>query len=172
MIHRCISTLYCSRRGKMSGRAMGAAPGRQDGVGLIEVMIAVLILSIGFLGVGALLAVSLSTNNSAMARSMATISSYSILDAMRADYPNATGGAYNTTVQANACPAATTGSLASTQLRAWCVQLGKKLGATATTTGTVNCSTTGDCTVTVQFDDSRSGVQGSATQTVTTKAML
>ena len=57
----------------------------QSGVGLIEVLVAVLVLSIGFLGIAALQAMSLSTNNSDMARSMATIASYSIMDAMRAD---------------------------------------------------------------------------------------
>ena len=55
----------------------------QQGVGLIEVLIAVLVVSIGFLGVAALQVYTLSTNNSAMARSMTTVASYSILDAMR-----------------------------------------------------------------------------------------
>src|SRR5690242_3246099 len=99
----------------------------QKGVGLIEVMIAVLILSIGFLGIAALQAVSLSTNNSAMARSLATVDSYSILDIMRADFSNAAGGAYNGTVKASSCPAAGS-SLSSSQLNLWCAQLGKDLG--------------------------------------------
>ena len=78
----------------------------QAGVGLIEVLVAVLVLSIGFLGIAALQAMSLSTNNSAMARSMATIASYSIMDAMRADIANAKAGAYNTStaLKATACP--------------------------------------------------------------------
>ena len=56
---------------------------------MIEVLVAVLVLSIGFLGMAALQAMSLSTNNSAMARSLATINAYSILDSMRADITNA-----------------------------------------------------------------------------------
>ncbi|MDA3912737.1 type IV pilus modification protein PilV [Oleiagrimonas sp.] len=144
---------------------------RQRGVGLIEVMIAVLILSIGFLGVGALLAVSLSTNNSAMARSMATISSYSILDSMRADILNAKAGSYNGTVVATACPAAG-GTLASVQLNAWCTQLGEKLGVSASTKGDVQCLASGSCTITITFDDSRSGKGGSNAQQVITRAML
>lgn len=149
----------------------------QKGVGLIEVLIAVLVLSIGFLGMAALQAKSLSTNNSAMSRSMAIIASYSILDAMRADRINALAGVYNGTgtgnviVTANACPT-TTGTLAQTQLGAWCSQLANNLGALATTTGAVNCSGTGDCTITIQFDDSRAGAGGTSTQQVTTKAML
>ncbi|TCI11436.1 type IV pilus modification protein PilV [Dyella soli] len=153
---------------------LGRRRRQQAGVGLIEVLVAVLILSIAFLGIAALQAMSLSTNNSAMARSMATISSYSILDAMRADYANATtGAAYNTTtpLKANACPTGTA-SLAAAQLSQWCNQLGSNLGVAATTTGAINCSAAGDCTITITFDDSRAGVGGSSTQTVVTRAML
>lgn len=147
----------------------------QRGVGLIEVLIAVLVLSIGFLGIAALQAKSLSTNNSAMARSMAVVASYSILDAMRADRANALAGKYNQTVTANACP--NTGTLAETQLNTWCNELAQNLGAQASTTGTVNCSGTGDCTVTVTFDESRVGTNTGGTSntgvtTITTRAML
>ncbi|HET7300535.1 MAG TPA: type IV pilus modification protein PilV [Oleiagrimonas sp.] len=128
----------------------------QRGVGLIEVLIAVLIVSIGFLGVAALQAYSLSTNNSAMARSMATVATYSILDAMRADRDNALSGSYNTTVTAGSCVKANA-TLASDQLYQWCELLSGYLGDAATTTGTVNCvQASGNCTVTIVFDDSRS----------------
>jgi type IV pilus assembly protein PilV len=150
----------------------------QSGVGLIEVLVAVLVLSIAFLGIAALQAMSMSTNNSAMARSMATIASYSILDSMRADLDSARAGSYNragsTLVKANACPNGT-GSLANAQLNQWCVQLGSGLGAAATTTGGIACTDTGDsadCTVTITFDDSRAGVGGSSVQTIITRAML
>lgn len=150
----------------------------QSGVGLIEVLVAVLVLSIAFLGIAALQAMSMSTNNSAMARSMATISSYSILDAMRADLDEAKAGTYNRTgsgvLKGNACPAAS-GSLANDQLNQWCTQLADTLGASASTTGGVDCTTVSNsvyCTVTITFDDSRAGVGGGNAQTVVTKAML
>jgi len=150
----------------------------QSGVGLIEVMVAVLVLSIGFLGIAALQAMSLSNNNSAMARSMATIDSYSILDAMRADKTNALNGSYTTTVKANNCPAAG-GTLATDQINSWCTSLGNDLGALASTTGAVTCAATGACTITVSFDDSRAANAGvtTATQqtqivTVTTQVVL
>lgn len=143
----------------------------QSGVGLIEVLVAVLVLSIAVLGIAALQAVSLSTNNSAMARSMATVASYSILDAMRADIVRAKGGDYNKTVTANTCSSTVT-TLAGVQLAQWCNQLGRSLGAVDTTKGTINCTGAGVCTVTIAFDDSRAGVGGSSNQTVTTKAML
>lgn len=149
-----------------------AHPGfRQSGVGLIEVLIAVLVLSIGFLGMAALLAKSMSTNNSAMARSMATISSYSILDAMRADIDAAKAGTYNQTVTADSC-AASSGSLASVQIYRWCKDLGNALGADKTTSGKVACNGAGECTVTITFDDSRAGAGGAAAQAVITKAIL
>jgi type IV pilus assembly protein PilV len=164
----------------MIRRSVPATPriAAQSGVGLIEVLIAVLVLSIAFLGIAALQAMSLSTNNSAMARSMATIASYSILDAMRADVGGARSGAYNTTVTASACAAGTSGSLASAQLYQWCTsQLGNKsIGAVASTTGKVSCSAVGidsaDCTITITFDDSRAGVGGTSNQQVVTRAML
>ncbi|WP_449427894.1 type IV pilus modification protein PilV [Rhodanobacter umsongensis] len=153
----------------------------QSGVGLIEVLVAVLVLSVAFLGIAALQAMSMSTNNGAMARSMATIASYSIIDAMRADISNAETGAYNTAtpIAANACPT-TAGTLAQSQLVQWCGQLAQNLGAVATTTGSISCTATADgssadCTVTITFDDSRSGngsVNGSTNQIVTTRALL
>ncbi|MFK2876819.1 type IV pilus modification protein PilV [Rhodanobacter hydrolyticus] len=151
---------------------------RQSGVGLIEVLVAVLLLSIAFLGIAALQGRSLSTNNSAMARSLATIASYSILDAMRADMDGARAGSYDRTgsskIIANACPDAS-GTMAETQLGLWCAQLGQGLGAVETTTGQVACADTGataDCTITITFDDSRAGVGGSRVQTIATRAML
>jgi type IV pilus assembly protein PilV len=144
---------------------------------MIEVLIAVLVVSIGFLGMAALQAKALSTNNSAMARSMATIASYSILDAMRADVVNAKAGSYSRTVTADDCASASGGNaLATTQLQAWCTELGNTLGAVSSTKGTVNCTVVGDCTVTIQFDDSRAGKAGTTgdtgTQTVVTEAGL
>jgi type IV pilus assembly protein PilV len=147
---------------------------RQQGVGLIEVLVAVLVLSIGFLGMAALQVKALSTNNGAMARSMVTVASYSILDAMRADRNSAINGNYNGTVTASTCQSAG-GSLAGTQLNLWCDELGKRLGVTDSTKGTVNCVpmwNTANCTITVEFDDSRAGAEGDSTEQIVTKAML
>ena len=156
----------------MGRRRQSRARTAQSGVGLIEVLIAVLVLSIAFLGIAALQAMSLSTSNSSMARSMATIASYSILDAMRADVTNARAGVYNTTgITADACPAAGT-TLATYQVNQWCTELGQNLGPVATTTGAISCTTSGDCTITVAFNDSRAGVGGSSTQKIITEAML
>lgn len=146
----------------------------QRGTSLIEVLVAVLLLSIAFLGIAALQATSLSTNNGAMARSMATMASYSILDAMRADRDAAAGGGYNTAapIKASACPDAGS-SLKSVQMHDWCAQLGSTLGMAETTTGAISCTgATGECQITIQFDDSRAGKGVDAVQKVVTKGIL
>lgn len=157
---------HCRARCRVSART-------QRGVGLIEVLVAVLLLSIAFLGIAALQATSLSTNNSAMARSMATVASYSVLDAMRVDRTVAMAGGYNTSapIKASACPAEGA-TLASVQLHDWCNTLGLTLGAVESTTGEIACQgAEGDCTITIKFDDSRAG-KGEANQSVVTKGML
>jgi type IV pilus assembly protein PilV len=138
-------------------------PWRQGGVGLIEILVAVLVLSIGALGIALMQTRALANNNSSMSRSMAVVMSYSILEAMRADRANAEAGAYNATVVADSCPTDAS-TLANYQLQQWCANLGQTLGAYSTTQGTVAC-TGGNCTITVQYDDSRIGTGGSgATQ--------
>lgn len=153
--------------------ACPAARHAQAGVGLIEILIAVLVLSIGLLGLAQLQMKSLATNNSAMARSMATMFSYSIIDAIRIDRTNI--AVYNgTIVVADSCPAAGK-TLASEQLHQWCVSLAEHLGKAASTKGKITCNGTNIptvCTVTITFDDSRAGVGGSDTQKVITTVAL
>ncbi|HEU0198650.1 MAG TPA: type IV pilus modification protein PilV, partial [Nevskiaceae bacterium] len=76
----------------------------QAGVGLIEVLVAALVLAVGILGIAALQTKALASSGDAMGRSMATIATYSIIDAMSLDATNAKNGSYNGTVTANACP--------------------------------------------------------------------
>jgi type IV pilus assembly protein PilV len=145
----------------------------QRGVGLIEVLVAVLILSIGLLGIAMVQTRSLSGNNGSMTRASAVIASYSILDAMRTDRANAVAGSYNGTVDAAACPT-TNGTLAQTTLSDWCAMLRDTFGAAGTApTGKVEVVAGSPETfqVTITFDDSRTG-NGSGTQTVITSARL
>jgi type IV pilus assembly protein PilV len=60
----------------------------QQGFSLIEVMVAVLVLSLGLLGNAGLVAASLKNSNTAHFRSQATILAADILDRMRANLPN------------------------------------------------------------------------------------
>jgi type IV pilus assembly protein PilV len=159
---------------------------RQRGVGLVEVLMAVLVLSLGLLGISFVQARALANNNSSMGRSMAVMASYSVLEDLRAARLDvyANPGAYNVTLAANSCPVA-----GATQrgvlLNNWCRELGLRLGAVASTQGRLACVVTtagtapaiysiANCTVTVQFDDSRIGEGEGAisNQQVITQAVL
>jgi len=155
----------------------------QRGFTLVEVLVAVLVLSVGLLGIALVQTRSLSNNNSSMARSMAVIASYSILEAMRSDRAAAIAGTYNTPtggLKANACPTDTS-TQAALQLANWCNELASPTlgGNLASTIGQISCTAVGsaptqaaDCTVTIQYDDSRIGAGGTTTQNVQTKTRL
>ncbi len=131
-----------------------------------------LVLAIGVLGIAALQTRALSDTGGSLNQSLGTVASYSIFDMMRADKINAIAAAlpYNTTVTANSCPDGS-GGLANWNLNAWCKQLAADLGARSTTSGTVACDTSGVCTVTIQYDDSKN-TGGSTAQKIITKAGL
>ncbi len=67
---------------------------RQLGFNLIEVLIALVVLSIGLLGLAALQMTSLQQNQSAYMRSQATLLAYDIADRMRANMDEADAGSY------------------------------------------------------------------------------
>lgn len=136
-------------------------PTAQRGVALVEVLISVLLLSLGLLGIAMTQTRALASNNSSSGRSAAVIVSYSILEKMRGDRISATAGSYNTTVTASACPTDVS-TLANHHLADWCAQLGDALGAASTTRGTISCTATADCTITLQYDDSHVGVAGTS----------
>lgn len=136
---------------------------RQRGVGLLEVLIAVLILGVGLLGIAAMQAMALRNSQSSIERSQAVVQTYSILDAMRSNRSAVLGGSYN--LAAVTCVAPAGGTRAQNDLNAWITSLRATLNTTAC--GQVNCNATGECRVDVQWNDSR-GNGGGSSQTVTT----
>lgn len=163
------------------------SPNRQKGVGLIEILIAVLVLSIGFLGMAALQSKALSNNNSAMARSMGTIASYSILDAMRLDPDGVEDGTYDgvtVTVpddwsdagnpddwsDTGDCSGASNASgLAGGNLDHWCNELARLVGPG--TSGAITSRGGGNYRITITFDDERA-TGGEEDQSIVTQAKL
>jgi len=139
------------------------APAR--GVGLIEVLVAVLVLAIGLLGVAAMQALALRNSQSSLERSQGVVHAYTILDAMRANPVAARGGAYNIGMT---CTIPAGGALPANDIRNWMTELQQNLGTTAC--GQVNCAGP-MCTVTVRWDDSR-GSGGSVTQTFSTTSRI
>jgi type IV pilus assembly protein PilV len=163
-------TLYPS-----PNKARRFRPSRQRGVGLIEVLVAVLILSLGLLGMAGLQAKSLRANQSSYARTQAVMLSYYILDAMRADKSNAITLAYNTGTSTAITPicsvsAATGTGLWAENQRDWIESLRATLGDQDTTCGSIICDGGGLCTVQVIWDDSRAG--GLGTQVIETQSRL
>jgi len=75
-------------------------PDRQSGFTLIEVLVAVIVLSIGLVGVAGLQVVSLQNNQGAFMRSQASALAYDLADRMRANVPGANAGLYDPTAKA------------------------------------------------------------------------
>jgi type IV pilus assembly protein PilV len=129
----------------------------QRGVGLVEILVAVLVLSIGLLGLAGLQVRTLRNSQSALERGVAVVETHAIADAMRADRANALGGDFDIAL-ADSAPTGT--AFADVVLAAWRANLIASLGEGAT--GSVDCNGA-DCMIVVQWNDSR-GTQTSATQ--------
>lgn len=69
---------------------------RQHGFTLVEVLVALVVLSIGLLGMAKMVMVSSHSNDSAYLRSQATAMAYQAMDSMRANLIGATAGGYAT----------------------------------------------------------------------------
>ena len=91
------------------------SPTHQRGFTLIEVLVAVLVLSIGLLGLAALQTSGLGMNHSAYLRSQATILAADMADRMRANQDAVDADKYNGTANAHA-GCSTTGGCSSTQM--------------------------------------------------------
>ena len=145
-------------------------PMRMRGFTLVEVLVALLVMSIGLLGIGKLVIVSARANDSAYLRSQATALAYEALDDMRANRLTALGGAYTTapawasTFASNpgtTCTAACNNTtIAQLDLYNWQLHLKKALGPSGdgqisitTTTDPVTLAPYAAVTVTVKWDD-------------------
>ena len=109
---------------------MRRKPGRngmQNGFTLLEVLIALVVLSIGLLGLAGLQATGMRNNHDAYLRSQATLLVTDVMDAMRAnrgsttDANSALGGAY--VINFNETPAASSTASAANDLRNWKTKL-------------------------------------------------
>jgi len=145
---------------------------KQSGFTLLEVLVAVLVLSIGLLGLAGLLASSIRNNQSAYQRTQATWLAYDIVDRMRVNRPAALASDYDTTLGTPAnCAANPTlsGSMAAHELTG-----SKTLPACALPAGdgafALNTANR-QVTVTVQWNDSR-GTSGNTAQTFQIQTQL
>ena len=139
-------------------RRLSVRHGRKAlGFTLLEVLVALLVLAFGFLAVAGIQLRALKTNFSSAQKSQATMLSYLILDAMRANRDQALAGAYNIPPT---CTVPTGSTLVLADQSYWLQKAKAALGAS--TCAAITCDTAGNCTVTLQWDDSRAG--GSSTE--------
>ncbi len=130
------------------------APRLERGFTLLEVLIAVLVLSIGLLGLAGLQTFSLRNNHSAFLRSQAIVLAYDALDRVRGNRDQA--ASYNTTF--NASPSAvncssmcSSAQVAQHDLAAWKGEVGRLPGGQ----GQITIGANSKATVEVRWIDDR-----------------
>ncbi|MDZ7585443.1 MAG: type IV pilus modification protein PilV [Thiobacillus sp.] len=140
---------------------------RQSGFTLLEVLVAILVLSIGLLGLAGLMASSIRNNHSAQQRTQATWLAYDVIDRMRVNRPAAIASSDNYNVAFGA--ASVSADLAGADITDWKATLSNALpaGDGAVTVDSV----TREVTVIIQWNDSR-GTGGSNAQQLQVETQL
>lgn len=146
---------------------------RRHGFTLIEVLVALLVLSIGLLGLAALQTTSLKFNTDSYLRTQATLLAYDIIDRMRSNTTGLYAGNYDAATSAaatakitayNACKAAgcqcdastancSTSSLATYDLGKWYDKIGASLPEGSTNLATISRTTANKVTITLQWKE-------------------
>lgn len=127
---------------------------RQSGVSLLEVLIAVLVLSVGLLGIAGLQTANIRNTQSAHQRTVAVLLAASMAERIRANPAAAITGAF---VLPKSCEALEAGgSIQSVEHANWMTEIRTNLGTAATTCGRVEYDADNRTyTVDVFWDDSR-----------------
>lgn len=133
---------------------------RDAGFTLIEVMVAVLVLSVGLLGLASLQANGLRQNSSAYMRTQAIIMANDMADRMRANPTEVAAGTYNNIVATIADPGCllatcTPDRIAEHDIATWYSSLSELPNGTGTVTGDGRLFT-----ITVMWDDNKVGAAG------------
>jgi type IV pilus assembly protein PilV len=144
-VHRCGT--HCG---------VAALSARQHGFTLVEALIALVVLSIGLLGVAKLVISAVHADDSAYMRGQATQLAYQMLDQVRANRPAALDGGYAAAPAVSDCitGACAPDTLAADDLYNWKARLGEALPSG---TGTVTITADGNdevATIAVTWDDS------------------
>lgn len=126
----------------------------QSGVGLIEVLIAVLVLGVGLLGIAALQAITLRNSSTSAERTQAAMQTYSMLDTLRSQRAAAVAGSFNTGADYQCSTATTLGTPGT--LAGWLADLRNTVSPSAC--GRVDCATDAGvttCTIGVKWSELR-----------------
>jgi type IV pilus assembly protein PilV len=137
---------------------------QNQGFSLVEVLVALLVLSIGLLGLAALQTTSLQYNTGSYLRTQATFLAYDIIDRMRANTTAvADGGAYDIPTAAAATPFLTstdptcdTSSCSSVNMAAydlgkWYKRMGLVLPGASTNPATIDINASEMVTITIRW---------------------
>lgn len=142
----------------------------ERGFTLMEILISVLVLSVGLLGLASLQAAGLSANNSAYFRTQAIHLANDMADKIRANPVEVTTGTFNNVSAPVASPTdcsqgtnCTTTEVAQHDIAEWYGSLASELpGATGTITRNAGTQVV---TVSVMWDDARTGANGTGCTT-------
>jgi len=134
---------------------------QSQGFSLVEVLVALLVLSIGLLGLAALQTTSLQYNTGSYLRTQATFLAYDIIDRMRANsaavvdsdgtgYDQPTSSAVSITVNCDVA-SCTSAQLANYDIRKWYDRAVATLPNAAATSPTINIGPTKQVTITIRW---------------------
>jgi type IV pilus assembly protein PilV len=136
------------------------ARSKMRGVGMIEVMFAVLLLGIGMMGIASMQSRVLRSSQGSMRRTQAVAESNAILDAMRANLAVARNNGYNMSMASAPCAPPAAGDLSANDRNWWIKSMQSAIGPD--TCGSVSCAAN-ICTIVVKWPDNRSSSGDSLT---------
>lgn len=152
---------------------MHSVPSPARGASLIEVLVALFVLSVGLLGVAAMQQVGLRNSHSAHLRSQATALAYDVMDRMRANVAQARLQAYDSAFGAsydlgNCVPNPVPAQRVACDLAQWRAALARVLpGGTGSIDVAAPSGGMQTATVIVRWDDSRGELAPIAFRTMT-----
>ncbi|MEO7241278.1 MAG: type IV pilus modification protein PilV [Variovorax sp.] len=158
---------------RISTSDLARAPGfgqpgkRQRGSSLIEVLIAILVLSFGLLAAAALQVSAMRNSQSSYEHAQMTLLTNGILDAMRSNLPGVSAGEYEIASWTCAAPGGG-GSLAASDIANWITSVHAQINAGAC--AQITCAAR-QCTVALRWDDSR-GTGGDSSQAYVIRSRL
>jgi type IV pilus assembly protein PilV len=139
---------------------------QNQGFSLVEVLVALLVLSIGLLGLAALQTTSLQYNTGSYFRTQATFFAYDIIDRMRANSTAvADGGSYDIATAAAATPFLTstdpacdtsscnTANMAAYDLGKWYKRMSQVLPGASTNLATIDINASEMVTITIRWTE-------------------
>ncbi len=176
MSAHCINIVHIGSTGR--GDVAPRVATAQHGFTLVEALVALVVLSVGLLGVAKLVLGAVHADDSAYMRSQATQLAYELLDEMRANRPGAIANDYALAPAANDCSSGPCApdKLAELDMFNWNARVAAALPGGAALAPGIATDAFNDTivTVTVRWDDSlaQAAFGGGGAQSVTLESIL